>query len=179
MDFIIKDLCRRYSATVEQVKYELSPEYDIAQRGNHNTVEITLHGETYNIDEKLANLFKLINKYDMNTISTCQHNWFGWAGITFHIDGYIQFVNTIIKKARQKYHNDEDKVWELDICNRFLFNYEQERHRQSTSKTESLRIYPMFLAYDGDDFASFSIRVDLLQSEIPLLESQLSELFHD
>ncbi len=178
MDFVIQDLCRRYSATVEQVKDKLSPEYDIAQRGNHTTVEISLHGDIYHIDEKLVNLFTLINKYDMNTISSCQHNWFGWAGITFSVEGYIRFVNTIIEKTRQKYHDDEDKVWELDICSRFLFNYRQERYRQSTSITESLRIYPMFLAYDGDDFPSFSISVDLLQSEIPKLESQLSELFN-
>ncbi len=106
MDFIINDLGRRYVLTTEEVKQELSPEYDIAQRGNHETMDVSLHGEVYTIDTKIVNLFKLINKYDINTISSCQHNWFGWVCISFSMEGYMRFVNKILEKAREKYHND-------------------------------------------------------------------------
>ncbi len=177
MEFVIKDLVKRYGMTDEEVKQTLSPEYDIIQRGNHHTVDVSLHGEIYAIDEKLVNLIKLINKYDMNTISTCQHNWFGWACITFHIEGYISFVNKILEKAREKYQGDMNKIYELNVFNRFQFNTMFDNAR-TKSISDSKRIYTKCLLFDEEYGFSFEVSINLLQSEISQLESELSELFN-
>ncbi len=176
MDFVIKDLGRRFSLTVDEVKQELSPEYDIIQRCNHTTVEVLLHGETYNIDEKLVNLFKLINKYDMNTTMSCQHNWFGWANISFSSESYLRFVNKIVEKALEKYHDDRDKIYELNIIRRFQYSSMYQL------KSNTQRICTSSYIYENEDEGIFqfidNININLIQSEIPKLESELSELFN-
>lgn len=154
--------------TNEDVKKELSPEFDIAQWKEHPHIDVSLHGEVFEIDEKLVNLFKLINKYEINTVQSCQHNMLGWASLSFENDGYLRFVNKILEKAREKYKDDWKQIYDLDILGRFEFD----------SQNNNKRIYSKCLLFDGREIFTSIVTVEFLQSEIPKLESELSELFN-
>lgn len=166
MDIIIKDLCRRYRMTEDEVKKDLCPEYDINQRGSHKTIDLILCDEVIPIDEKLVNLMKLINYSDINTTQCCQHDLFGWASIQFSLKGYVRFANKLLKKAKEKYNNDMDKIFELDIIQRFRINTD------FNNKTHSCK----YDIYDGTDEFIFTITMRFRQSEIPILEKNIKDL---
>lgn len=169
MEEVIADLKKRYRMTEDDVRKALSPEFDITQWKEHPHVDVSLHGEVFVIDEKLVNLFKLINKYEINTTNTCQHNMFGWVSITFDGEGYMRFINKILEKAREKYKDDWKQIYDLDIIGRFEFD----------SRNNDKRISTQCLLFDGEEKYRMEITVELLQSEIPKLEANLLDLFTD
>lgn len=168
MENVIKDLTTRYRTTESEIRKELSPEFDITQWKIHPHLGVSIHGEVFQIDEKIVNLFKLINKYEMNTMCSCQHNMFGWVSISFPMDGYLRFVNKILEKVREKYKDEWEKIYELNVLNRFQFD----------TKYGKKRIYTDCLFFDGRENIECTITVELLQSEISQLETELSEIFN-
>ena len=169
MEEVIADLKKRYRMTEDEIRKTLSPEFDIAQWKSHPHIDVELHGEIFEIDEKIVNLFKLVNKYEINTTQSCQHNMFGWANLIFTCDGYMRFVNKILEKAREKYKDNWEKIYDLDIISRFEFN----------TRDNNKQIYSQCLLFDGEEQYTFQISVDFVQSEIPKLEADLLDLFTD
>jgi len=170
MEEVINRLMKEYDLSRDDVINKLSPEYDLSQTGNHDGNIIAIHGVEYKIDKKLTTLFQLINKYDMNTYTSCQHNKFGWASVGFTVDGYQRFLDKIVEKARAKHNNDRNKVCEMNIIDRYSFN---------TLLNKNNRVNVMCEIFCGLDYFHMSIHYKFKQSEIPILESELKELFDD
>lgn len=169
MEAIITRLSKNYGISEEDVKQNLSPEYDIEQNCNHKQVTINICGEEIEVDEKLSDLITLINSDNFYTIMSCQHDRFGWSSITFSIEGFLKFSNKLLKKAKQKYNNDIDKIYSLNIIQRFQF----------TTFNGTSNVDCSNYIYDGDDEFRFSVNIRFKQSEISMFEEELKELFEN
>lgn len=168
MDSIIQRLSKMYDMTNTEVIKELSPEFDINQNCNHKQVIIKILDNEIEIDEKIADLIKIINNDDFYTIQSCQHDRFGWCSIQFHIDGFIKFTNKLLKQAKIKYNNDMDKIYSLDIIQRFVFNTTNNKNNISCSN----------YIYDNLENFSFTVSIRFKQSEIKVLENEILNLFY-
>jgi hypothetical protein len=172
MDDVIVDLMERYSMTRVEVEKAISPEYDIKQRGENKKETVIVRGyEVLGVDEKLVNLYKLINKYDFCTCGAYQHNMFGWASFIFHADGYKRFMNTLIEKAREKGY-DNEKIYELNIYKKLEFSLSSN---YPSKYSKNISVFGMLPS--GKNNFLIEINFTFLQSEIPIIENELNELF--
>ncbi len=162
MDGVIMNLKNKYNMTDKDIE-NICPEFDIKQVGNHKQVAVSMHGYVFEIDEKIEKLFRLINKYDINTTQSCQHNLLGWCGFTFTAIGYHQFVNTLYNKAKVKYTNEE--IYNMSVFKRFMFD---------TKDNNKMRAYCEL--FDGETEFSLNISYNFKQSEIVIIEKELEEL---
>ena len=168
MERVITKLKSHFNLTDEEVKERLCAEFDLDQWiGEHHTITVIIHGYEFEIDEKLAKLFKLMNKYDLVTSQSCQHNWFGWASISFSSEGYLKFLNKILEKIGSDV--DRDKVYEMDIIKRY----------EVDTREKNKRMFCLYALYEGRDQFVSNVVIEFLQSEIPKMEKELEELFDD
>lgn len=86
------------SFSIEEALQSFNKNFNFEETMNrpHKSVCIDLGYKTMNCDEKLAPLLQLINKEKLLTSSSCQYNAAGYAGITFPLDGFLTFVDSLI-----------------------------------------------------------------------------------
>lgn len=164
MEFVVNDLAKRFGITDKRVKKLLCPEYDITQRGTHKQVDLVVRGETIEVDEKLVELIRLLNLYDDTTVTSCQHDLFGWASIAFSFDGYSTLLKSIVEKSKLKYG---DKYDTAPALNRFQFHTDFFGNRVDCS----------CLLCDGMDDVDFRVNMRFTQSEIPVVVRELHDIF--
>ncbi len=165
MDFIVRDLGRRFRMTREDVEKEICPEYDLMQRCNHSEIDFTIRDYEFSIDEKLVDLIKLMNHFEFTTQSSCQHDWFGWTSITFDSETYNCFVKNVIDMTIRKY--GEKSIESRETIYRFMFD---------TSEKQS-RVTCRCFVPCGETEARVSISIRFLQCEIGKLVDELTDIF--
>jgi predicted NUDIX family phosphoesterase len=166
MEEVIRRLQKNYGMSIEEINKKLCPEFNVNENRNHKQVCIKIHDCEFNVDEKLVNLIKLINKYNLNTISSCQHDMFGWSYISFNIDGFKNFTKMLIKKGIEKYNNI-DELYKYDIIERLSF---------STQDNNNIHCMNYINDSNNDNF-EFIINWNFKLSEIPIIEKEIRELF--
>lgn len=97
-----------YQIPKDKVLNRLWPGFDIEQQGNHEQVSANLAGYQIKVDVKLAPLLERINsgfKFPITAMS-CQHGWFGNAGVTFTYEGFYQFYHKVRNQYLRRYGGD-------------------------------------------------------------------------
>lgn len=78
-------LMKKYNLTLEEVKHEIIPNFDI-KKCDHNHITVRLGKyEIDDIDIDLTPLLERMNQFEDDPLTwmSCQYNDFGWAIITF------------------------------------------------------------------------------------------------
>jgi hypothetical protein len=166
MEEAIRRLQKTYGMSVEEINKRLCPEFYPNESKNCKQVNLQIHNSTFIVDEKLVNLIKLINKYDLNTKSSCQKDIFGWSSISFSDDGFKNFTKTLIKKGIEKYGNI-DEVCRYDIIERLIFS----------TDNDNKKITCMNYIVDGVDDFQFVVKWNFKPSEISRIEKEIGEIF--
>ncbi len=192
IEHVIQDLMKRSKRSRDDIIKDISPEFDIHQwKTSAPTVCVSIHGIEYDVQERLAGIFKLINKYELVCVHLSQHNLYGWDLIIFTANNYKKFVDILLEKARKQCNDTSDEVfdknsedgdfiesWEkvlaYPILGRFLFD---TRYPNLELKTQ--RMYTSCSIYCGKKEYEFNVTFEFTPSEIIKLEAELDELFHE
>lgn len=108
---------------VDQYIDSYNPNFDINLFGKYNEEEVELHNILFSIDEKLVDLFKIINKDEILTSSTCQYNAKGYSFFSFPAPNFYFWCKKLSRYA-MKYIEDNnlyqvDKYKDLDLSYRY------------------------------------------------------------
>ena len=88
------------------------------------------------IDEKIVPIITKVNSYFEYpvTVSSCQHNHFGYACIQFSIEGYKKWIEFISSKIKRRYcrlckvpddYTPPEEAWDEPLMKRFSCDHER------------------------------------------------------
>ena len=158
----------------------------------HKDIDVEVCGEVIPIDEKLVDLFKIINKDRILTSMSCQYNRKGYAFFTFDLYDFSIWCDKVSKAAIKyieskgvdkdidkdidKEEEDEntesiiiDKAIDLPIVKRFCENLKKRNDRTNQIKFS-------YYWYSGYDSITPSVQWLFLQEDIPEIIEQLKEI---
>ncbi len=99
----------------EMSKKIFAPSFDETMCKKHDgTMMFFEDGNQFLVDNGIYKIMELIHAHFSGPITSmsCEHDFFGWAGITFDIADFNQFIDTIYERAMIKYGSDITKMFE-------------------------------------------------------------------
>jgi hypothetical protein len=173
----IKRLGRMYHLTEEQVKKKLAPSYDLNLLGNHKQGIAHTDIGDIEVDEDLVRIIELIHKNSNKhlTYMSCQHNWFGWAGISFTMSGFQEWIEIVFDRTFEKYKLDaKDENYNIYTE---LFYYKYLNQISNDEKRPEGYIEAYVANFSGHDFATATVNWNFDRKELPLIQQKLEELW--
>lgn len=173
--------------SVKSYKKACAPNFnceEVLHDHKHTQVSSQIDYQGYYIelktDEKIHELVRLLNKIYPTTNMSCQCDYFGYANISFTLNGFQIFTNMLLEtaKKRQKILNPNlsenqilDLVYELSIIQRFVFDSSEKQSSRTNKLTFKSNIC------DGENKWSQIIIWQFLTTDIEDICKELNDIF--
>ena len=166
----VEKIMKLYNLTKDKALSKLWPDFDINEAKNHEQVQTNLANYQIDIDIKLSPLLERINSgfdYPITDMS-CQHGWFGQAGINFTYPGFFRFYHKVRNQYIARYGTDEESGGDVvGFYRRIVF----PKKRKSQFK------FSPQLTCDGGQY--LNIGWDFRHTDIGMMIYEYDELFNE